>query len=342
MDFPQIIKPFTRIFHLLGLSPCQAGLPTSTKKCVRSDIIAYCWFGFSLYLAISYYYGNANDPTALARSKMEILATDLDLIFELFRAASVLIQCIFYKQHFHDINHNFQKIEAHFRTQFQHILPYRSLKTRFYIKASIICAAYFQFFVGHVLRVIKYYNGYVNNQLRTLQALTLLTFIHIILYIEALSFHLDQLNIVIKRDMLQRAASSSSSVSDKLRFHSQLKSVKFIYFGLWLAAQHINKVFSWVLVALSLYTFFDLVVCAFCFYEVINIGADFPMAFSTLFLLSLVLSFDRIKHTKNVSAFILGPISRSLIVVVSLITLVHSCQSLKQKVNLKYPRMSSI
>lgn len=271
MSFSKIIKPYVRIFYALGLSPYHVEAETSTRKCIRSDVIPLLWFGFCLFLAISFLSENIRPPQQRNIHKVDVLWTDLDAIFEVIRGATVLAQCLFYKQYFYDISSSFNIIDYHFRIRFQHRVPYRSFKLYFRLKALLICGAYLQFFIGHILQLLKCSQGYdITKRLRALQGLTVLTFIYVILYIDVLSIHMEQLNVVVEKNMLPPNGFTSLTINNQLRFYKKLKSVKFIYFRLWDVTQKINKAFGWIFIALSSYGFFDLAVCAFCFYKGIN------------------------------------------------------------------------
>lgn len=277
MNFRRSIKTYVQFFYGVGLSPYRAGLQTRSKKLSCSDITNIVWFILCLYLFITYFLENMR--TADVISKTSDFVYYLDLLFEIIRAASVFLQCMIRKQTFYDINFTFQEIESYFYTRLQHRVSYQSFRRRFNLKALIIILAYSQYLVGHIIRLTR---GYVSSQMRILQALTVLTYIHIIFYIEALSYHLDQLNVVIKKDMLQCNSSSLSRATNNLRFQNQLKSLKWIHFRLWLVAQHINRAFGSILITLTLYSFMDLVVCAYWFYEEIEDRADVYKLFRRL------------------------------------------------------------
>lgn len=276
MSYRESIKPYLQFLHAMGLAPYQAEYEVNANKFARSDITNIGWFSLCLFLIGDVIAENLK-VSQLTFTKTNDLLYYIGLFLEFVRATAVFMQYMTCKQTLYDINYGFQEIKSCFNAQLQHRVPYRSFRRRLILKSLIIFLAYFQYLVGHIIRNIY---GYVGSQMRVLQALTVLTYIHILLYIEALSHHLDQINVVIKNDTPPCAIFCPSKRTNIVELRNRLKTVKYIHFRLWLVAQDINRAFGWILVVLTLYTFTDVLVGAFWCYEEVRNGGDFMTSLS--------------------------------------------------------------
>lgn len=327
MNFLDSIKSYIFFFYVMGLTPCLTDAEPTVKKLTLGNIMKYLWFALCVCLTAVHFRRNIRDPVSDKLTISDVIFINLDLIFELLRAASVLAQCLFYKRYFYEINYNLRKIESYFYIHFRHRISDRPFKVAFKSKVAVVFAAYFQYMIGRTIHF-----G-IASQFRILQALTLLTFLHIIFYIDVLSFHVQQMNIVIKRDVvLQRdvvqQSDASTSNANRIQFRNQLSALKLIHFQVWLLACRVNEAFGWVLIALSIYAFFDFVFCIFWFYEDVKMKAN-------LWEIISMWTEIGIQRKLQICCFylFLGPISRSFIISISTVTLVYSSQILIDVVN---------
>lgn len=281
MSFIKSIRIYTIFFYVLGLAPCHSKQSSSTPF-VFGDMLKFFWFLLCAILAVNCFRIVNFTPTLGDFTKSDSVIFSVDITFEFLRVAMVFIQCLSYKQHFQDIGYYFQCIESHFLISLQHRIAYGSFKKRFGWKVVIIALSYLQYIVVRFVQARKTRYFRFSSQLRILQAITMFTFLHIIFYIEALSFHLTELNDVIRSGEVQTSSlpALGTSNTNTNHYRNKLKSVKIIHFHLWLASQRVNNAFGWVLIVLFLYAFSDFTLCVFWFYEELYSGENFDFLMS--------------------------------------------------------------
>lgn len=269
------IKRFLFFIYFIGIAPCPVGGQSKSKLYFVSDILKYFNFISCLFLSWHFYYVSTYRMNELFTSSDAVVFV-LDMIFEIFRSVAVFLQCVFYQHHFHEIRYYFTQIELNFNLFFCHRISYETLKTRFTLKMVVILGAYLQYLIGHFMRIKSLEDLLLTSQLRILQAMTILTFLHFMVYIDALNFYFNQLNTVVRSEMKRNQFNSIAKISmaHRLKYRNRLYSMKVLHYQLWKATQYINDAFGWIGMALILYTFSDVVLCLIWFYEEIKFDKD--------------------------------------------------------------------
>lgn len=279
MEFMQRNKLFLIFFYIIGLSPYfpEYDYVKDRKKITRHfkkiPMILQGCLGIGMALWCAYALNVTFDKGLSNRT--DIIIINLFIVCELCRTIMVIIQCSFSNCQIYAIVHTFHKLEQFFLLNFNHRLSYQKFSKQYFGKVFLVLGAYVQCAVALLLRMISYPRfDSVNIQIKTMQAVTAFTFLHIIFFIDVLGFHLDELNVVIRRDMVTTADRNTNNdiflnkkLRDSVLLRNKLKYYKCVHFRLWEVTQRINGYFGWCMVALLLHAFVDCLYCAYWLFE---------------------------------------------------------------------------
>lgn len=203
----------------------------------------------------------------------EILLITTYVSFDVLRGFIVLIDCLLYRNQMVKIILTFQKLQKYFVNQLDHHISYEPLVKRHLLNIILILLAFIFYIVIFVSRLIVFEVwSSIGIPMRFLQLIQALTFLHITFYIDALCFHLAQLNAVVQRDTdFHRSKTVHFFKSTNiLGIQSKLKCYKTIHFELWETAEMLNIVFGWCTITLLMHVFIDLVYSAFWLFDELN------------------------------------------------------------------------
>lgn len=324
MIFIKRVRCFFKVFYILGLSPFSGESQSTENKFGVGDICKYISFLVTSALCTNCFYIIIYYPVSEGLTPADSYIFLLNITCDMFRSAVLFVQCILHKETFNEINYDFQKIASHFYIHLQHIIPYRSFKRQFVVRILIVFSAYIQYLIRHFIKNPNYFG--FSSRLRILQLMMISTFLQIIFYVDLLTFHLNQLNVVIKKELAQK---DNSVFDDPMPKRNKLKSIKLLHFRMWCVAQRINMVFGWGMIVLFLYAFLDFIYCFFWVYEEIRNQSSIVYVISKFIDLKNFMAFD----LNYVCLFcISGPVLRSLVIGVSVVTLADSCHGLNEQV----------
>lgn len=277
MIFIKSVRSFLKIFYLLGLSPFNGEIRSKKEGFAVSDVYKYISLIVSWILSISCIYILFTDPIAEGLTPADTYIFLLSFICEIFRSTILFMQCVIQKKKFIEINYGFQKIASYFYIHLQHIIPYRTFRRKFIVRILIVSSAYIQYLLRHLFRNRNYFG--FSSRLRILQVLTVCTFLQIIFYVDNLTFHIKQLNVVIGKELVRKKSiftGNSNSVGNR----QKLKTIKVLHYRIWSVAQNINSLFGWSLIALILNGFLDFIYCAYWVYEELHSRSGFTYVIS--------------------------------------------------------------
>lgn len=179
------------------------------------------------------------------------------------------MQCLSHKRLIYEAMFTLRNLETYFAAHLQHHIQYRPFLKNFNKKVCIIMGTFVLSVVPFVLQYMFYHRmDPVILQIKVLQTLTAVTTLHIVFHIDALGFHLGQLNAVIFRDIKDIQSESSVCLvrlftpkkpTNFILIRNKMQCYKTVHFRLWEVAQKLNQFFGWTLVALLLQSFFDFV-----------------------------------------------------------------------------------
>lgn len=272
MNYLKNTRFFINLFNMLGLSSCKARSKiTDINRVVvvrATEIFSkFAWGGFCLSIALYCMYVENFSGKPVSKSTVEIIIFNLTLSCDSMRAVCILIQCVCYRTKFTEIHNMLQKIESYFFIHLNHRILYQPFRYKFTVKCVVLLSVYAQYMIGIVTLALRSYVIGIGLHIKLLQIVTVFTFLHIILYVDALSFHLGQLNVVLKRDVQSQIGRVIGDPSRQFHILGKLKSLKMAHFHLWLVTQQINRVFGWSLLTMFIYASVDVVFCVTWCYE---------------------------------------------------------------------------
>lgn len=259
------IRPYLNVFYLLGLSPHLADKPDSKyKKCRTSTFFVVIQAAIGIALATSCIQVANFGGYEHLWSRTDIVIINFVAICEIVRIAFILIQCLFCKDILNEICYTFRMLQAYYAMHLHHQIAYQQFSKQYFRKVIFIVCGFIPYLLIFIWESCMYTMLPIGVQIKALQIMTSATYLHIIFYIDILSFFLAELNVVIERDavngqtnnnimIISEKSLSSISIREKLRCY------KTVHFHLWEVAQRINAFFGWSMVAVLLHGFVDFV-----------------------------------------------------------------------------------
>lgn len=187
------------------------------------------------------------------------------------RSVVALLQCLLFSNEISTIIAMFDRLDAYFVQYFQHRICYRQFKHSIRWRTLTVVGVCLLYILQFLLRLQlgDHTTSRVNLHSKFLQFVTALCYLHHIFYIELLSFHLAQLNLVIVRDA-SAYADRAHHASAFQRICNHLKSYKTVHFRFYTIALRMNKYFGLSLIAVLLHAFSDLIYSAFWAFQAIH------------------------------------------------------------------------
>lgn len=250
-------QPYIDLFYVLGFSPFHDATKPRTVCWMIAPLSKYAIAIICATIVISNIYWKCHDKATTLEIFMFIIMFTCDLL----RVVCVLLECLLNRQFFVSIHYLFGKIESYFYIHLQHRIAYSTFKKQLNRKAVFMILAYVQYMMATFAFVLHTRHLDITVYIKLLQTMTVLTYLHIFFYVEALNFHLNQLNMVIVKGMANKQNCLILNSKIKYLFRGKLKSIKFVHFQLWMVAEHINKAFGWSIIIMLFYTFIDVLYC---------------------------------------------------------------------------------
>lgn len=267
MDFEKSIQPFLNLFYYLGQSPFQQKNPIEKRRFQISKnlfLLAHGILSGMLTISIIYYLNFRESDWSRTDRVLIILIA----LCEAVRIASVLIQCIFSKNHLASVNSTFRMLERFYAIHLGHSISYRAFRRQYKIKATALCIVFIPQFVIF-LRKTAVHGMTLAMQVKFMQIIKLVSILHNIFYIDLLNFYFAELNAVIRKDLTNNIVGKNVSYVSKstpnLLICEKLRCYKTVHFHMWTMAQQISDFFGWSLVATILYIFVELVHATYFF-----------------------------------------------------------------------------
>lgn len=272
MDYLSTANFHLKLFYFLGFSPYQ---PKGIHRRLSSTTKSFKFLQalISLSSAIEALYIYKHKGTIPQNSRTDVVVICIYLLCDLFRSTFILMQCLLYEYLIHEIIGIFVNLEFYFFKEFQHRIYYqkfnRTYNSKFLIIISI-CFVYISSFFGRLVFDSKTV-GMPGSLYKVIQLMTAISYCYALLFIEMLNFHLKQLNLVVRKDLV-RLSISNQNPGPQRQIVRRLKGYKIVHFHLWMANQRINKYFGYSIVAVLMHGFTDTVYSVFSGYERVNLS----------------------------------------------------------------------
>lgn len=279
MNLIVFIRPYMRFFHLFGQTPYPLNYYLS-KKCVehtkwhRLTLMIPTMFIFALNLTLcvaSILLVNIY-PYMIRSYNISI---SVFFFCELIKIFAVLHQN-FAKNLMGGILRNFQSIESIFRNSLQCPIEYTSLERAYARKIHLAYGSNLTLMIAvAIYRTLRGKVHYADVMSEIMRFISIAVYMHFLLFIDLLTFHLKHLNKIIVSD-IDGSATDREYVSlvKKARtakmILKQLSKYNMIYLRLWEISEKMNEYFGWSLVALMMLSFVDFVICVIWQLKVLN------------------------------------------------------------------------
>lgn len=267
MSLFQELRIFFNIFHRIGFSPKIQPIRTvSLARTQKSSFYQkYCSSPFLLFILhliadISWAW-ITNLPEARHYNSIGKIMNNLCVVCDIIKVCSIFIPTKCYGRVFMQILTKMQNIQSILAKSLQWNVDYAAFKKSF-IKATVYVWATYGLNILLFVLDASTSNVHCSRFLPKIwQFSNTLAFLYIAFYIDLLRFHLLQLNMVIKHDVIIH--NDTEYVSDHkkrikaLLVQKKMQIYKIIYFHLWEISLKINKIFGWTIAAVILQTFIN-------------------------------------------------------------------------------------
>lgn len=266
MDFSRSTRRHLSFFHFLGVSIYQPALNERKSKkfnfhmLVQVTMSLVLSFSCILILCLGNY-------KPLAMKELELLLIYLTSFCEIAQMLFLLIQYFHHKQLTNDIIRTFLNLESYFAIHMKHRIAYQRFSQYYSYKMILISCAFLQFVLLYAVRWLYFgIFSLIGIYLRILRCITSLTILHIILYVDLLNYHLNELNVVVRRDTFNRRRPNSNQnhkSANSILMRNKIKCYKYVHFRLWTICQKFNTCFGWILMTIILQDSFDFIYSSF-------------------------------------------------------------------------------
>lgn len=268
MGFIGNVGRFLNVYYYFGLSPYRVDMNTNKLNLCHSS---KCVHAIISVLVASTLIANVDLMGKWMKiRKMEQLLITVSASFDILRSVIVLLQSFLLHEQIKEILLNFRRIETIFASHLNYVIRYDAFNKKHLWKCVTIIVPYILhisvYFVRHIT-LKDWLTVSIGFPAGFLKLFQVLTFLYIILYIDALGFFLAQLNCVIERDTIPNELRRTSKPEETQFVLGKLLSFKTIHFQLWEIGQIHNSVFGWCTIALLLHTSIELMYSSFWFWD---------------------------------------------------------------------------
>lgn len=198
---------------------------------------------------------------------MEAVVIHLSVVCDAFRAILILIECIQYDRLINNILNTFSDLQVYFFRNFRYRINYQNVTKCFFVKIAIIFAINMSYILWNIMYwCLSAKLPPMSIEKRVMQCVSVLPILYIIFFIDMLSYHLNELNAVIKKDIAAYKCSTNIFLH-KFTIINKLKHYKVVHYRLWMISQWINTIFGWSIVFLLLLSVSDCIYSTYWFYQ---------------------------------------------------------------------------
>lgn len=201
----------------------------------------------------------------------ETIIIHVYLICEVARSSLILLEIFIYKNTLAEIINTFEDLELYFVKRLKHHISFRRFIKQYRVNV-IVCMGFAMFYcVTYFIRCMAgQYCTYASYITKLFQLVTAMSYLHMIFFVEALSYYLYQLNLTMKRVTMLPMNSEQDKQLSGNRIRHKLKYCKIIHFRLWTVSRRISQYFGYSSIALSMHSFTDLIYSLFWIYLMVK------------------------------------------------------------------------
>lgn len=254
MDLKTSTRFCLNFFYFIGISSYHT--TTKSKFILICKVSKYLHAILTLYCCVSVLVAiNANGilpPFTIAGT----IIISIHNATVLMRSAFILVQCIFFAPNITEIMDIFEGIEAFFIHCLHHRICYKQFIQHYQQRVFLIIFFLLIHILPQIIRFLQQSAANVTNRFFvTLHIVTTLNYLHSIFFIELISFHLMQLNVVVISDV--------GCIHNQLSFRKRLEYYKILHFRMWVVGQRVNRYFGYNWIAILFHAFSNIVYSIF-------------------------------------------------------------------------------
>lgn len=282
MDYRSSTRIYLNFFYILGYSSYETDAKYGSKKHLKVSkyITAMVLIMFGIISLITM---NALGDVPPGQRVAETIIINVFILCDIARAAFVLMQCLIFNHLLIETNNTFVSLELYFAKYLKYPITYSTFSKQ-YRRRMITCMGFAIFYViSYFVRCAFGHNSSIAGYLTKLMQLeTAITFVHLIFYVNALHFHMQQLNLVIQRDTIvcKTGCRGMKKRMNCKEIRNRLKHYKTVHFNFYAVSQKISQYFGYSLIAICMHAFTDPIYSIFWIYQLIKIDAPFYLTWS--------------------------------------------------------------
>lgn len=282
MDYRSSTRIYLNFFYILGYSSYEADAKYGSMKHLKISkyILAIVLMIFGIISLITM---NALGDIPQGQRVAETIIINVFILCDIARAAFVLMQCLIFNHLLIETNNTFISLELYFAKYLKHPITYSTFSKQ-YRRRMMTCMSFAIFYVtSYFFRCALGHNSSIAGYLTKLMQLeTAITFVHVIFYVNALHFNMQQLNLVIQRDTIvcKTVYGGKKKRMNYKEIRNRLKHYKTIHFNFYAISQKISRYFGYSLIAICMHAFTDPIYSIFWIYQLIKVDAPLYQTWS--------------------------------------------------------------
>lgn len=272
MSFIALIRPYLRFFYLFGQTLYPLNYTLREKKDKRSKwhqiiilvLPTMVMFAFNLTLCFATLtLININMGPVV---KSVYISLNILMLCELIKIFAALHQNVAYKETMGEILRNFQCVELLFRSILQRPIIFTPFKRAFTKRLFWAFGSFIMLIISVSIHHYLYRKSTLSDvMLETMKFISIIVYMHVLLYIDLLAFCLKHLNKSIARETSIYDADNELVFVVKKRHTADmicelLFKYEMIYFRIWKIANQLNEYFGWTVLVLTMRSFIELVI----------------------------------------------------------------------------------
>lgn len=269
MDFTSSSRIYLSFFHSLGISVYQPESNGLSSEIFRYNLLAQATMSIIIgtWPVIDLLRADSQPDTV---STLEILVIYVSMALEVAQAMFFIDQYLHQKQLINDILGTFLKIESYFFIRLRRRISYGRFSQCCFYKTILVVCGIFQFALQYAAQ--WYYHGdpflVIGILFRVSRFICAMVILQIVLFVDMLSYHLKELNLVIQQDSFNSKNGSIQNKSAHSVFmRDKIKCYKTVHFRLWTIGQKLNAHFDWILLVIMVKSFIDYLYSSFWIFD---------------------------------------------------------------------------
>lgn len=271
MSFIALIRPYIRFFYLFGQTLYPLNHTLRDKKDKRSKwhqmtLVLPTMVMFAINLTLCFATLTLININAGPVVKSVYISVNILLLCELIKIFAIVHQNVAYEESMREMIRNFQCVELLFRSILQRPIMFASFKRAYTRRLFWAFGSFIMLIVFVAIHHYLYRQSTLSDvMLETMKFISIVVYMHVLLYIDLLAFYLKHLNKSIARETgIYNADIEFVFLVKKVHTADLICELLFkyemIYFRIWNIAEQLNEYFGWTVLVLTMRSFVELVI----------------------------------------------------------------------------------